>query len=65
MGVSATQTISDWLGELQTTPRKTPKSFVNPKQKKKKKKKKKKKWRQWLHLPNPPSGTYSGENAIY
>ena len=30
---------------------------VNPKQKKKK-------WRQWLHLPNPPSGTYSSVNAI-
>ena len=28
MGVSATLTISDWLGELQTTARKTPKSFV-------------------------------------
>ena len=30
MGVSATLTISDWLGELQTKPRKTPKSFVKP-----------------------------------
>ena len=27
-------------------------------------KQKKKKWRQRLHLPNPPSGTYSGVNAI-
>jgi len=30
VGVSATLTISDWLGELQTTPRKTQKSFVKP-----------------------------------
>jgi len=30
VGVSATLTISDWLGELQTTPRKTQKGFVKP-----------------------------------
>jgi len=30
VGVSATLTISDWLGELQTTPRKTQKNCVKP-----------------------------------